>query len=144
MRSLIFLMCLSGFTATLSAQDIPQADIPAPVLKSFQTQFPTATKADWEMDGELYKVDFEIGKREHDLWIDKSGGIKKHKEDFPKSKLPAAIGEKLKSEFSAYTIDDVDKIEQDEKVFYRVKLKDATGEREIWFNSDGAIQTGVK
>lgn len=144
MKSTILVMYLAGFASVLLAQDIPQSDVPSVVLNVFQSKYPNATKPDWEIEGELYKVDFEIGKREHDLWIDKSGNIKKHKEDFPKSKLPAAISEKLKSEFSAYTIDDVDKFEQDGKVLYRVELEGSSGDREVWFSTDGKVQPGLK
>jgi hypothetical protein len=135
---------LSGFVSTLLAQDIPQPEVPAAVLNTFQSKFPDAKDADWEMDGDLYKVDFEIGKREHDLWIDKSGIIKKHKEDFPKSKLPAAIHQKLKSDFATYTIDDADKFEEDGKVRYKIKLKSPTGEREVWLDADGSVKEALK
>lgn len=144
MKLSILVMLLSGFASVLIAQDIPQANVPSVVLNTFQSKFPNATDVDWELEEGVYKVEFKIGKRGHDLWIDKSGKIKKQKEDFPKSQLPAAISEKLKSDFSAYKIDDVDKIEQDGKVLYKVELDSPTGERDVWFNPDGSIHEDKK
>lgn len=125
-------------TATV-AQDIPQSEVPSLVLNAFQSKYAKVTDLEWEKKGDLYKAEFEIGKRDHDVWIDANGQVTKHKEDFPKSELPAAIRQKIESEFKDFTIDDVDKIEEGGKVSYLVDLDGKTGDRDVFFNEDGTI-----
>lgn len=142
MKTLMLVVCVTALATAAIAQDIPQSQVPSLVLNAFQTKYSSATDLEWELKGDLYKAEFEIGTRDHDLWIDKNGHIKKHKEDFPKSQLPAAIQEQIKSEFKDYKIDDVDKIETGEKVFFQVDLDSNLGDREILFTADGKIHEG--
>ena len=124
----------------LKAQDVAADKVPSVVLNTFQTKFPNAKDIDWELKGDLYKVEFEIGSRGHDLWLDKSGVIKKHKEDFPKSELPQVIRQKIEAEFKGYKIDDVDKVEENGAVFYLVDLDGTAGDRKVLFTSAGEIK----
>lgn len=134
---------MSALTLAATAQDIPQRDVPSVVLNAFQSKFTDATDLEWELKGELYKAEFEIGKRDHDVWIDKSGNIVKHKEDFPKSELPAAIRQTIEADFKGYRIDDVDKIEANGKTYFQVDLDGTTGDRDVYFTPDGKIHNGA-
>jgi len=143
MKTLTLIIMATGFSIAVSGQDIPQSQVPSPVLNALQSKFSNAKDLEWEMSGDLYKAEFEIGRNDHDVWIDKSGNIVKHREDFPKAELPAAIRQKIETEFKDYTIDDVDKIETDGKVFYEVDLDSRSGDRDVLFTSDGNIQEGI-
>lgn len=140
MKKLIFAICLAGASTVAVAQDIRQSEVPSVVLNAFQSKFSNATDVEWEMKGDLYKVEFEIGKFDHDLWIDKNGKVVKHKEELSKSDLPAAINDKIKTEYKDYRVDDVYKIESDGKVTYEVDLDGNRGDREITFAPDGTVQ----
>ena len=140
MKSWLVLFCAVGFTLTASAQVIPQSQVPPAVLNAFQGKFAGMTEVKWETKGELYKAEFKVDKRGHDVWIDKSGKITKHKEDFPKKDLPAAIQQQIAKEFKAYKLDDADKIEMDGKIFYQVELDGASDDRKVLFSADGKVQ----
>ena len=43
------------------AQDIPQSQVPSIIVNKFNKEFPKASDIEWEMDGNLYNVDFEMG-----------------------------------------------------------------------------------
>ena len=129
-----------GLTLIANAQVIPQSQVPPVVLKAFQEKYASATEVKWETKTDLYKAEFKVNKRGHDVWIDKTGKITKHKEDFPKKDLPAAIQQKIASEFKAYKLDDADKIETDGKIFYQVELDGATDDRKVLFSADGKVQ----
>lgn len=144
MKSLIFAILLAGFSSATIAQDIPQSEVPSLVLNTFQMKFPKATDVEWEREGDLFKVDFEIGSRDHDLWLDANGNIKKHKEELAKADLPKAVSRKIKNEFKEYSIDDVHKIETDGKVFFLVDLDGRGNDREVLFAADGTVQEGMK
>lgn len=129
----------AGISLSSNAQDVAQNQVPSVVLNALQTKFPNATEVEWELKGDQYKADFEVGKRDHDVWIDKTGNIKKHKEDFPKSELPQAIGQVLEKDFKTYKLDDVDKFDEAGKISYEVKLESASGDLKVMFSPEGKV-----
>lgn len=143
MKTLMIVFLTMGLATASMGQNIPKSEVPSIVLNAFQAKFSNATEVEWELKGDEYKAEFEIGKRNHDVWIDKTGAIKKHKEDFPKKDLPAAITQKLEKEFQTYRIDDADKIELDGKVFYQVELENGTDERKLLLTADGKLESNT-
>jgi hypothetical protein len=140
MKTLIGMaFCVAGISLSAKAQDIPQNQVPSVVLNALQVKFPNAKEVEWELKGDQYKADFEVGKRDHDVWIDKTGNIKKHKEDFPKSELPQAIGQALEKDFKTYKLDDVDKLDQEGKITYEVKLESESEDLKIMFTPEGKV-----
>lgn len=137
---IVILLGVAGLHTVAAAQDIPQSQVPAAVLNAFQTKFQNTKDLAWALKGELYKAEFEISSRKHEVWINKSGAVTRHKEDFPKSQLPEAIREKLAKDFKDYKIDDADKIEAEGKVFYQVDLDSPQGKRKLVFTADGQLQ----
>ena len=140
MKSWLVLFYAVGLAFNVSAQIIPQSQVPAAVLKAFQGKFASAPEVKWETKGELYKAEFKVDKRGHDVWIDKTGKITKYKQDFPKKDLPANIQQQITNEFKVYKLDDADKIEMDGKVFYQVELDVTAEDRKVLFSADGKIQ----
>jgi uncharacterized membrane protein YkoI len=116
-----------------------ESQIPQEVLTSFQSKFPNAADLKWEAKKGLYKAEFKIGTRANDVWLDKGGVVKKHKQDFPKKELPEVIRKKIESDFSGFKIDDADKIEENGEVFYEVDIKGSAEERKLLFTSAGVI-----
>jgi len=140
MKSRLVVFYIVGLAFNVGAQVIPQSQVPPAVLKAFQGKFASAPEVKWETKGELYKAEFKVDKRGHDVWIDKTGKITKYKQDFPKKDLPANIQQQIANEFKAYKLDDADKIEMDGKVFYQVELDGTTNDRKVLFSADGKIQ----
>lgn len=143
MKHHILLGFVLGIATSVSGQDIGQDQVPAEVMNAFRTQFPDAKAVEWEREGDLLKADFEIGNRDHDVWIDATGKIEKHQQEISKNELTDGIRRKIKSDFSDYKIDDVEKIEENEKVYFRVDLDSRSGDREVLFSEDGTVQEGV-
>lgn len=137
----VMLIASAAFLLAVGAcfgQDIPQSQVPAVVINSFQQSFPKAHDVEWEMKGDLYKVDFEIGiSTDYEVWYDQSGKLVKQEEEVTKKDLPAAVQSAITSGFKGYKIDDVTKITADNTVTYRVELKNSTEEWEVDFDSAG-------
>lgn len=140
MKTWLVLIFISSLAIEPKAQDRPHTEVPAVVLSAFKQKYSSAENVKWETKGDSYKAEFKVGSRGHDVWLDKSGKITKHKEDFPKKELPPSIQQKLSSDFQSYKLDDADKIETDGHVFYEVKLDGATDDRKVLFSEDGKIQ----
>jgi len=133
------------FAGTAVAQDIPQSQVPAGIVSNFQKAFPNATDVEWEMDGNLYKVEFETGvqKFDHDVWYDDAGQLLKHKEEISKNSLPKQVTAGVKKAFKGYRIDDVEKITEGGKVTYKLEVKSRTEEWELTLDSNGNVLTKV-
>lgn len=126
---------------TTQAQDIPQSQVPSVIVNEFNKQFPKATDVEWEMDGSLYDVEFEIGWNiDHEVWYNTEGKMVKHKEDISKSELPKAVIDKIKADFKGYSIDDLERISDNGKVVYKMEL-DALVQQDfdVVMDSEGKI-----
>lgn len=126
-------------SAHVFAQDIAATDVPSIVVNALQTKFSNVSDLEWEVEGELYKADFEIGTRDHKVWIGKTGIVTKHKADISKNDLPAIVKQHIDKDFKAYKIDDADKIESDGNIFYEVELDGSADDRKLLFTSDGKL-----
>jgi len=112
-----------GLFSFTQAQDISQSQVPSLVLNQFSSQFPKATDVEWEMDGNLYNVEFELGWNiDREVWYNPEGKIVKHKEDISRDKLPEAVNNRIKVDFSDYTIDDLEQITDNGRVIYKMEL----------------------
>ena len=105
------------------AQDIMTSEVPNIILDSFNKEFPNARDIEWEKKGEHYKVEFEIGRHDHDVLINTAGQILGHKEDIANSQLPSVIKNKIKTDYKGYRIDGADKQTIGNKVLYKIEIE---------------------
>lgn len=143
MKKYISMSILALFIGVTSmfAQDIPQSQVPSLVLNSFQQKYPKAYDVEWELKGDLYKVEFEKSLLGDDVevWFDKSGKVVRSKEEISKSELPKAILDKIDAEFKASIIKDVEKFIDNNTVSYKVEVKTIREEWDILFDEKGNI-----
>jgi hypothetical protein len=91
MKKLILAACLL-FSATLGySQDIKETEVPSVVLNTFKQQYAKAEKVEWKLKAGLYKVEFKVAKDDHEIWLDKTGKVVKHKEEIKSAQLPKGI-----------------------------------------------------
>jgi len=139
MKQKLFLAVCMLFSSLTYAQDIPVSSVPSVVMNSFNKAFPKAAKVEWEMKGDLYNADFDVDRRDHEVWINNKGGIVKHKQEIKSRELPAAVSQSLKQNFKGFWIDDVDKYEVGKQFFYKIELKTITQEKNIVVDSKGTV-----
>lgn len=139
-------MILSACILALStigvfAQDIPQNQVPAVVVNSFQQKFPKAKGVDWELKAGLYEAEFETGLfgTDHEVWIQSNGKIVRHKEELAKNDLPKAVIAKVKKDFPDYRIEDVKKITEEQKITYAFEVKSRADEWKLVVDAQGSI-----
>lgn len=139
MKQRFFLAVCLLFSGLTYAQDIPVSSVPAVVMNSFTKAFPNAVKVEWEMKGELYNAEFDVNRRDHEVWLNSKGAIVKHKQEIKSRELPAAVSATLKKNFKGFWIDDVDKYEEAKQFFYKIELKTLSQEKNVVIDSKGAI-----
>jgi uncharacterized membrane protein YkoI len=147
MKKLTFIVAcaVSLFSVSAFAQDIPQSKVPSLIVTNFQQAFSKATDIEWEMDGDLYKVEFEIGLfgLDHDAWYNAEGKLVKHKEEISKTDLPENIQATIKKEFDGYRIDDVEKVTTGNEVVYLMELKKFTDDWKVAIDATGKILSKI-
>lgn len=131
--------------STLHAQDISQSQVPSVVVNEFNKEFPKATDLEWEMDGSLYNVEFEVGWNiEHEVWYNAEGKMLKHKEEISISELPKAVSNRIQTDFSGYSIDDLERITDNGKIVYKMELKSLMQtDWDIVINSEGKVLSKI-
>lgn len=140
MKKLI-LICAAAFlsgTTFSYGQDMAQSEVPSVVVNNFEKEFPKAIDVEWELKGNLYKVDFETGMEvDHDAWYTKTGDLKKHKEDISKNELPKSVINTLNTNYKGFRVDDCDKYTEGSTITYKVDVESATQDWKIWFDTNG-------
>ncbi len=136
------LVLLSGLLLGIvmaHAQNIPQAQVPSVVLNAFKKEFPKASDIEWELKGEDYEVEFEIGFTDHEVTLDKTGKIIKHKHDIKQADLPQAIASAIAKDYAGYRASDFSKTISNGTTTYKLDLKKGQDEWEIVFDESGKI-----
>lgn len=121
------------------AQDIPQSQVPSVVLNAFKKEFPKASDMEWELKGDVYEVEFEIGFTDHELTLDNTGKILKHKQDIKQSDLPQAVSSAIAKDFAGFRLSDISKTTTEGSTTFKLDLKKGTEEWEIVFDEAGKI-----
>ncbi|WP_316752378.1 PepSY-like domain-containing protein [Pedobacter gandavensis] len=139
MKKRLLLAVAMLFSGLTYAQDIPAKDVPVAVRNSFQKAFPKASKVEWELKGDLYNADFDIGRRDHEVWFTNNGSIVKHKKEITAKELPAAVLNVIKKNYTGYRIDDVDQFEEGKVFLYKVEFKKVGEEKKVVFDAKGNV-----
>lgn len=128
------------------AQDIPQSQVPAVVVNSFQQKFPKAKKVDWELKGNIYEAEFEIGLfgTDQEAWFQQNGKLVRYKTDFGKRDLPNKVLDRVKRDFPGYSIEDVTKITAEQKVSYAFEVKNRNDEWKLVLDPQGNVLKQVR
>ncbi|MGO3719374.1 MAG: PepSY-like domain-containing protein [Mesonia hippocampi] len=96
---------------------------------NFQKAYPNATDVEWEMEGENYKVEFDMGKMDNEIWYSIDGNTIKTEMEITENDLPSAVKNTVQSKYPDYKIDEVEMTEENGKKTYEVEL-------EKWFQED--------
>lgn len=126
-------------------QDIPQSQVPSVIVNNFQQTFPNAFDVEWEMEGDVYEVDFETGLTgtDHSAWFDRAGSLTGHKEEISKSDLPEKVLTKLGKDFIGYRIDDAKKITRGDRLTFKVELESSGEEWKVVIDAGGNVLSKV-
>ena len=127
-------------TGTIFAQDIPKSQVPSVIVNNFKKEFPKANDIEWEMQGDLYNVDFEIGWfTDYEAWFTASGKLVKQTQEISKSDLPKAVINSIKTQYKEYRIEDAKKIIENGVETYKVELEKWDEDFEVIYSKNGDL-----
>lgn len=124
---------------TATAQKLPAKDVPSVILNAFQTRFRNAEDVEWKHKHGYYEVEFEIGRREHEIKYDAKGNILSYEEELDLTNVPQPVQAAIKSQYPGSTVKEAKKIESG-NVTYKVEIRNTTGEEwDIILDASGKI-----
>ncbi|MCF0055844.1 PepSY-like domain-containing protein [Dyadobacter sp. CY356] len=144
MKKLIFVAFMMFYAAVSFGQDIKETEVPSVVLNTFKQQYAKAEKVEWKQKAGLYKVEFKIVKDDHELWLDKTGKIVKHKQEIKADQLPKEVTAVIAKDYKGYTVHDPKKTDNAGVVTYKVELKTASSEMHVTFDKGGKVVSKKK
>lgn len=134
----IFTLLFFVITVTV-AQDLNPSELPEAVKTAFAKDNAVGTDVEWEMDMANYKVEFDMGRMEHEIWYTASGEVIKKEQDIAEGDLPQSIRDIIKLKYAGYRVDDVEMTWQDNATTYEVELEKGREEWKLIFDSNGTI-----
>ncbi|MDT0678648.1 hypothetical protein [Autumnicola musiva] len=87
-------------TAGVSAQDLAKNEIPLELMSRFENEYSNVKDVEWEMEGENYKVEFDMDRNDHQIWYSKNGKRIKLEKEIGENELPGALPTPLKINIS--------------------------------------------
>lgn len=134
------ILLLSLFVTTMAvAQDLKPNEVPQTIRNSFTKDNAQATDVEWKKKMDNYKVEFDIGRMEHEIWYNASGLVIKKEQEIIEADLPQAIRGVINSKYADYRVDDVELTWLDNKTTYKVELEKGKEEWEITFDANGKV-----
>lgn len=131
-------------TVAVSAQDLKSSEVPSNLISNFEKEFSNAQDVEWEKEMDFFKVEFDIYKKEQEIWYDASGKIFKMEKELNETELPQAIKSKISSSYASFKIDDIEMKEEDGKTTYEIELEDERKEKTVIFDESGAVISEIE
>lgn len=137
------ILTLTAFTFSLFAfaQDIPNDKVPAEVMTSFKSKFPTVTESTWEKENDFeYEADFLLNEVKHSALFNKSGKWLETEIEIKTTNLPKTVSAVISKEFHDFKVTEAEKVETaHDGTLYEVKVKKENEAYELLVSSSGKI-----
>ena len=123
--------------------DIRISDVPSAVMNSFDANFPNASRAEWEKKSGCIVADFWQDGMDMSAWYNSNGEWLMTEYDLGVnlSVLPQAVQDAFKSsQYANWHVDDIDKYERPNDVFYLIEIETkGESDRDLFFAPDGSL-----
>jgi hypothetical protein len=96
---------------------------PETLRQKFVADFPRARNVEWETDGSVYEVEFNVRARDYEAYYDSKGNLLMFVYEIPRSELPAAVRKAAESKYPKYSFENIDKIRRGSETFYKIEME---------------------
>ncbi|MBC7694985.1 MAG: PepSY-like domain-containing protein [Burkholderiales bacterium] len=131
-------LCL-GFTI-LNAQEVKEAEVPAPVKNTFSKKYAGAKVEKWEKEDAGYEAEFKLNKVESSALFAEDGSFKEVEQEIKISELPKGVAEYCTKSFVGYKLSEASKItDAAGKVMFEAEMTKGKEHFDAIFDSKGAF-----
>lgn len=121
-----------------SAPSTPAQAVEA-VRIAFNNEFPGATDMEWKTSNNVYEIEFEIGRIDHEVWYDSNANQLMYKHDIALSELPQNVASVIATDYPGYTLDEAEKVYKGDITGFFIDLKKNKTEIHAFYNQDGTF-----
>lgn len=131
----------SGDASEETAVEATTAAEGNPAEEAFQQQYPEATEVEWNEDSNGYlEANFELNGEKYRADYTREGEWVETESSIDADELPQVIQDRLKNEFDADEITEVERVEHPQKgIFYDVEFKRKGSNKDVEFNEQGEV-----
>ena len=149
----------TGTVSRKKERHLTKYDPQAEMTTDFTTRFPNSTEVvwyrydpearvevyptDWDynMDATDYEVKFKMDGTEYSAWYDNGKWVRTESMTMNTNttKLPANINDLLKTQYSGYTIKDVETEQSSTRTVYEIELAKGNEKCKVFYTAEGAI-----
>ncbi|WP_413995944.1 PepSY-like domain-containing protein [Maribacter sp. 2307ULW6-5] len=131
--------------ATMNAQDLGPNEVPQSFTDGLKKMYPEARDIEWERNGTDYKVEFHVGRMEHEIWFNKDGKHVRVEKEITTARMPAGLLDIIERDYPDHKIDSVESIEKDGQTTYEVELEKSWNEEiKIVYTTTGKVLSVVR
>ena len=112
---------------------------PVELAAKFKTDFPKASRAEWEIADGIYEVEFDVRFGDWKAYYDAKGNLLMIVEEIYRSELPAVVRNAAETKYPKYSFEDIDKIRRGTEVFYKIEMEHRDTEVKLLVKSDGTV-----
>ena len=129
-----------GFAFYAKAQYMGAQELPAGINQEFAEKNAAISQVEWEKDGKLYKVTFNVNQYTHQIVYDQNGKVLMQSTNLPVTSLPTDVVDGYKKNFAALDLKEVSQIVQNGKVSYQLSLNNGSDVTErVLMTPDGRV-----
>lgn len=142
MKKTILLLAVAGALALQSCENNKKGvNVNAEVKEAFTARYPGAKEVRWNTRNTYSVADFKDNGTNASAWFDGSGTWYMTETDIPYTALPQAVQASFKaSEYGAWRVDDVDRIErQGAETVYVIEAEQGASEADLYYTPDGVL-----
>ena len=125
MKRLVLTLAIAFITASSFASDHNDKDVAPAALKSFQTNFKTATEVYWSVSENVYKANFSLNGQQASAYYDATGFLIALTRNISSTQLPITLQASLKNNYDCYWISDLVEMANEDGTSYYITLETA-------------------
>lgn len=139
MKSLKILAIVLFAIGFAKAQDLNSADVPFNLRDTFNKEYPKTSDVEWEKELDNYKVEFDLNRRDHEVWYSASGNMLKKEQEITEAEIPETIRATIKSKYAGYRVDDVEMVWKNNVKTFEIELEKGQDEKHLIFDDKAKV-----
>lgn len=116
--------------------------VPAVVVEAFQRSFPQASDVEWEVKGEVFEVEFELDRLDHEVWMNAQGEIVRHQQDLRTRSVPESVRTGVRQHYPGYRITEAEKLQTGKETVYKLELSRWFKDLDVIVDEQGQVVPG--
>jgi uncharacterized membrane protein YkoI len=137
MRSIKILSVVAVVLLAISCNVENIVNVPDALKEKLSKEHPNSKDVEWEKEGDNYEAEFEEDGIEISIIYDSEGNLIAKEVEIEIKDLPEPITNYILENYIGYDIEEAEKIENNDGVYYEVEIENGDKEIELLFDSEG-------